>query len=515
MNGVIQKETQRLRQQTLYDDSRPSGDRNRRGQYSTPFALAAEIVEFVVSLTDPDVPLRVLEPAVGTGAFFSALLHSVPIERIHSAVSFERYSELAETAVRLWADSGLEVIHGDFTSLYESLPTYGHNLVVTNPPYVRHHHLSRTTKERLRKEVVSSTGHTVSGLAGLYTYFLLLAHSAMAPDAVAAWLIPSEFCTVNYAEVIRRYLTERVSLVRIHNYSTSVQQFPGVMIDPSLVVFRNRPPDPRSTVNLTAGQSLLKPRSSLTVSSGELHDAGKWVVTHGSTSLVTHGSQRASSSTIGDLFVVRRGILTGANDFFVMSYDEARQWEIPARFLTPVVPAPRHLRTEVIEPDHEGIPVIEPRRALIMCSLPEDELRVRYPTLWCYFQTGEAKGLRSRYLLSRRNPWYRQEARDPSLFLMPYMRRRPFSFIWNQTQAVATNVYLMMYPNAGLTNVLESREDAAMLLHSFLNDLNVEEVRAAGRKYAGGLYKMEPRELTRLPIPPLPDAFADGYPGLG
>jgi methylase of polypeptide subunit release factors len=63
-------------------------------------------------------------------------------------------------------------------------------LILANPPYVRHHHLSKDDKERLQRLTLKLTGVEVNGLAGLYVYFLLLATSWMEDNGYAAWLIP-------------------------------------------------------------------------------------------------------------------------------------------------------------------------------------------------------------------------------------------------------------------------------------------------------------------------------------
>ena len=65
----------------------------------------------------------------------------------------------------------------------------------------------------------------MSGLAGLYCYFLLIAHAWLAENGLAAWLIPSKFMDVNYGDEVKRYLTERVSLLQIHRFCPSDVQF--------------------------------------------------------------------------------------------------------------------------------------------------------------------------------------------------------------------------------------------------------------------------------------------------
>ena len=53
-------------------------------------------------------------------------------------------------------------------------------------------------KDRLKAQLARSLHMEISGLAGLYCYFLLLCHDWMEEQGLAIWLIPSEFMDVNY-----------------------------------------------------------------------------------------------------------------------------------------------------------------------------------------------------------------------------------------------------------------------------------------------------------------------------
>ncbi|MYD04543.1 MAG: hypothetical protein F4X21_06475 [Acidimicrobiia bacterium] len=101
----------------------------------------------------------------------------------------------------------------------------------------------------------------------------------------------------------------------------------------------------------------------------------------------------------------------------------------------------------------------------------------------------------------------------PVPFLSTYMGRgsgekKPFRFVWNRSQAVATNVYLLLYPKPLLAELLED-EDKADQIHQALNQIEADELRAEGRVYGGGLYKMEPGELSRMSAVPLLDALPE------
>ena len=92
------------------------------------------------------------------------------------------------------------------------------DILVCNPPYVRHHHLGKAEKLRLQTRTRQACGVEIGGLAGLYCHFLGLSHAWLASGAVAIWLVPSEFMDVNYGDAVKRYLLQRVTLLHVHRF---------------------------------------------------------------------------------------------------------------------------------------------------------------------------------------------------------------------------------------------------------------------------------------------------------
>ncbi len=236
-------ENKRVIEQTQLDDSKTSMKRNRLGQFATPNAFAIEILKYSKTLIPANQEINFLDPAIGTGSFYSALLQSFPIEQIKSAIGYEIDKGYAEIALKLWANTSLVINIADFT---ESLPPKNKkcrsNFLICNPPYVRHQYLSTEKKIFLKQLGIKNTGIELSGLAGLYCYFLLAAHGWMAKNGLACWLIPSEFMDVNYGEKIKKYLLEQVTLIRVHRFSPDDLQFTDALVSTSVIWFRNTKP---------------------------------------------------------------------------------------------------------------------------------------------------------------------------------------------------------------------------------------------------------------------------------
>ncbi len=513
MLDVEKQERRRLELQSRLDDEKSQGERNRLGQFATPTALAADILSYAKTLLPDKEIIRFLDPAIGTGSFYSAFLRVFGAGGAHFAVGFEIDEHYGNPARELWSESDLTIRPEDFT---KASPPAKENekadLIICNPPYVRHHHLSSEDKKRLGSLVSSRHGITLSGLSGLYCYFLCLSIDWMAKGSIAAWLIPSEFMDVNYGAKIKEFLLSRVALLHVHRFSPQDAQFGDALVSSAIVCIKNERPNRDFHPVFSFGGSLLAPKEQKSYSIGELREVNKWTRLPES---VDVEKERASRFTIGDFFDVKRGIATGANDFFILSPSEIRRRSIPPTFLTPILPSPRYVKSDFILGDDRGVPDLEKLGFLFSSGIPEEVIREKFPKVGAYLEEGRARGIHERYLCRNRRPWYLQENRDVAPFLCTYMGRskegngsKPFRFILNRSRAIAANVYLMLYPNSRIKKLMQ--DDPALMekIWAVLQSIPARSLLSEGRVYGGGLYKMEPKELLNAPA----DALADLLP---
>lgn len=512
---IGETESQRLKAQAEIDASRTGEERNKLGQFATPPALARAIAREALRLVSEDEPIRFLDPAIGTGSFFSALLDVRGARRIERATGYEIDPAYADAAVALWEAAGLRVSISDFTQVPVPCPTERFNLLLANPPYVRHHHIEEADKARLRTTVKRLFGKKASGLSGLYAYFILLSHGWLKAGGVAAWLVPTEFMDVGYGQIVREYLTQKVTLVRAHRFAAEDVQFGDALVSSAVLFFRNTPLAPEHQARLTLGGPIDAPARSVDVPVKLLATSRKWNPLFRNGCTGTSNGRGQDALTLGDLFTVKRGLATGANGFFILAPSKAAKLEIPRQFLRPVLPSPRYIKTEVVQAKSNGMPDLDKELVLLDCDLPEAEVRDGYPRLWAYLEEGVKSGISTRYLCSRRNPWYAQERRAPAPILCSYMGRSkgegsPLRFFLNQSEAVATNVYLNLYPKPALAGRLQKEPGLIETIWRALGTISAEDLAAEGRTYGGGLHKAEPKELAALRLPGfLPRGFID------
>ena len=489
------------------DAAKTNVARNKLGQFATPPRVAEDVVRYGLSLqTQPQI--RYLEPGFGTGAFYNSLLEQVGEHVITQAVGYEVDPHYGVPAAELYAPNALELRIADFT---EAAPA-PFDLLFCNPPYVRHHHLTAAKKISLADAVVQRYGGVrPSGLTGLYNYFMMLGEAWLSETGVAAYLVPSEFLDVNYGVVVKRFLLEQVQLTRIHLFESEQVQFDDALVSSAVVWYRKGRPTPNSRVELSYGGSLLRPSHRRIIAHGALDPATKW------TRDIRNGARdpdaAAAEPVIGprpvlkDFFDVKRGLATGDNNFFVLTAAQVQLHSLPAEVLTPVMPSPRYVKSDVIHGDVAGQPLNVEQLFLLNCRQRPEELAAQQPQAWAYLQTGIGT-VSKKYLCSSRKLWYLQEAREPAPILCTYMGRGgkdggPFRFILNESKAVATNSFLMLYPKAFWRDRARQHPELLAQVWKILSAITTADLVNEGRTYGGGLEKIEPSELGNVPVGPL------------
>ena len=496
---ITTTESTRVLRQFQLDGAKTPTERNKLGQFATPTALAIDILKYAKTLLTVGQKIHFLDPAFGTGAFYSALLQQFPLSQIAEAVGYEIDPHYGNEAIKLWRDTPLQLKIADFTQAVPPISDRTKaNLLICNPPYVRHHHLSRVEKQRLQQITEKKTGIKLSQLASLYCHFLCISDAWMATDGFAGWLIPTGFMDVNYGQQIKDYLLNYVTLLRIHCFDPVDVQFEDALVSSAVVWFKKTLPPTNHVVEFTYGGSLTKPKMSMRMSVESLLGAAKWTKFGLVSSRVNSQKQPLK---LKDLFTIKRGLATGANNFFVLTPEQVSAYQLPREFLQPILPSSRFLLVDEIEADPLGNPILDRQLFLLSCDLPPDVVKANYPSLWEYLQMGVKQGICDRYLCKHRSPWYAQEKRPPSPFLCTYMGRqdtgrgRPFRFILNHSRATATNVYLMLYPKPALTKALSDQPELLKEVWQALDRISDEALMGEGRVYGGGLHKLEPREL--------------------
>jgi predicted RNA methylase len=111
--NAVEKQRQIL--QVELDKGKSREERNIMGQFSTPFELATDILTHAKNILPKHVKVRFLDPALGTGSFFSALTSVFSSSCIEAATGYEVDAYYGKPALKLWEKSCLNYNLDDFT----------------------------------------------------------------------------------------------------------------------------------------------------------------------------------------------------------------------------------------------------------------------------------------------------------------------------------------------------------------------------------------------------------------
>ncbi len=493
---LLQLEEIRQREQDVVDASKSKKDRNKMGQFSTPRVLADELLTFAKKHVDSK-QVQFFDPAFGMGSFYTAFIKEFGTKA--KAFGFEIDEDYYSASKKVWSEyESLTLRQADFTT--QNPEGFGADLIVCNPPYIRHQHIRQQEKQRLQRLSEGASGQIISGLAGMHAYFILLTHAWLKEHGLAIWLVPAEILEVNYGKSIREYLLGNVNLERIHFFDHANGKFDDALVSSCIIVYQKDAPT-NKTVLVTSGDSFNSPISQKQITRAQLENSDKW-----SKYLLASDSQTVSTEkkTLGDYFFIKRGIATGNNEFFILDKERALELEIPKQYLRNILPSSRYLPEQTVRFDKDGFLAVEKKYVLLDIDLPLTQIKDKYPKLYDYLLTGMDQGIHESYLTSRRTPWYSQEKREPAKFFVRYMNRETKSsdglhsiFIKNETDAIATNSYLMLYEKPA--SLFESAPSDADLWNILKEGLN-KAMYQYGRTYGGGLVKFEPSELKNIPI---------------
>ena len=292
----------------------------------------------------------------------------------------------------------------------------GFDVVVANPPYVRQEKIG-STKAELRKEYADST----VARSDLYCYFYVRGLQLLRSGGMHVFVCSNSWLDVGYGAKLQEYLLKKARVDTIYE-SAIERQFSTAQINTIISVvsrteaendhltkfvslrdeFKSAIADPskRRETLMNKGE-ILKASQMNPVGKGTPKFVGdKWgakylrapdiyrtVLARGEGKLVR----------LGDVATVKRGITTGANEFFYLKRDEIASWGIEEAYLKPLIKGPRESNS--IEIDTTSLP-----HKAFVCH--ENKRTLRGRAALDYINWGESRGFQHKSSLAARNRWW-------------------------------------------------------------------------------------------------------------
>jgi adenine-specific DNA methylase len=471
--------------------------RKLRGGYYTPKAVATWLTRWAIQS-----PLdRILEPSCGDGVFLEAALGLVKQRpgRQPQLVGVELEAGEAAKA-RSRAGNLAHVIRADFFEWLERAGPGTFDVVLGNPPFIRYQHFPEPARTRAMR-FLESQGLRPNRLTNIWVPFVVGSMHLLRAGGRLGMVIPAELLQVTYAGQLRQFLAD--SFRRVTVVTCNEMFFDNAEQEVVILAAEGKLPSPNAknccdialveaqTVAELLGAPLATERSGKRAKFIQ-HGTEKWLKYFLSASEIAFMRalrEHPAIGTLGEHASVDVGVVTGRNEFFVLSRTEVEQHQLSG-FVSPLVARSAHLPGAVLgEEDHRRLAEAGKRVYLLdLAKHPEARFS---PGLRSLIREGEQRGYHRGYKCRIRDPWYHVPAVwQPDGFFFRQIYDFP-RVVVNRAGATSTDTIHRM----------RCRGPTEKLVASLYTHLTAASAEIEGRSYGGGVLELEPTEAERLLVP--------------
>lgn len=483
-----------------YRELIPFAHRRRYGQFFTPEPIAELMLEWV----GPVAQESLLDPAVGPGVFLRLARKRFPQANL---VGVDIEPVALEAAKRSLGNEHMRLILQDFLT-WRSDEQFG--AIVANPPYLRHHDIHYASD--IYGEIGRRSGVVLSRLSNIYVLFIMEMCRRLKPSGRASIIVPGEWTNANFGMALKQFLLSRGYLRKLIYFSNLSEQFEDALTTAAILLIEKPSSDADKQHGVTS--YFIEPQGKIddvedAVIGGresipgvvcrefkidELVSLDKW------DKVLRDGvpEDKPGFVAVGVLANSRRGIATGANEFFHLTEQTIKAHHFQDRNLKKCVGRADDVKGLIFGAEDfetirekggrawllsfEGVPTAEEQR---------------------YLDGGMAEGLNERFLLAGRKPWYSMERRPPAPIWAAVFGRKSLRFIYNEAGVSNLTTFHCIYPTKNEATYCRA---LVACLNSRLVQTMAEHQR---RVYGGGLMKFEPKDLLSVLVPNLGAAGAE------
>ncbi len=467
-----------------YADETSLEHRQKFGQFFTPLAVAEFMASWVAG-REANRPSSICDPAMGLGVFYHALRSMGYTKNVSS---YEIDPIVLAHAERVFPSNKKHAItKGDYLQAWVSDKYDG---VIANPPYMRFQDFDE--RKGFFADFESRTGTKLSGYTNSASAFLIKSISELSEKGRLAYIMPLEFLTTGYGEQVKKILLDKGLLKTIIRFENEKEVFPDALTSVGILLCSKD--ENREGVRFITVKSIAELKEGSLGSKGRMIEFGllqpstKWLRFFDAETITLCDRNLSPLRHHG---AFKRGIATGANEFFVLRPSDAKRLNLPESSIIKAITRSAIIKDPVFsERDVKSLIEKDDQIYIFDGLAAQGDKNVK-----SYLSAGERLEYHKRFLTSKRTPWYRLEERPPAPLLFGVFSRDKFKVILNRAMAKNLTCYHGFYPNAesehlvdGLFIYFQTRAARTIL------SLNM-------RRYGGGLDKFEPNDLNEALVP--------------
>ncbi len=445
--------------------------KQRNGVFYTPELLARALATPLINRGTRSV----FDPSCGDGRLLHAAYRaSRSRQGFRSAISFSGCDRALPHTKRTLGTAKL--VRSDFI---DYRPSTLFDVILMNPPFVRHHRLSRAQRAKCQAETASLL--KVKQTSDLWAYFVLKAARHLRNGGSIGAILPWSFLSADYAKPLRIWLAERFSEIRVKVLSGS--HFDDTK-ERVIIVWLKGYGTPASKISLEYSDDIHATGSKIPISSKDWAADTVVAGTQGQNiqKFLKRNIFSAGFTHLENHAKIRIGVVTGANEFFVLSRSAARRIAVQSDWRSPILSSAR---------EFHALHFNGYRPPSLLIHFPKDPQK---ESIKSYLASGKRKKLHLRTHSQPRKPWFRlRREACPNAFFPYRVTDTPFMAL-NDSGLQSTNSIHRLYFKNLTTNQAKWLQVALLAAPSQLF------FEARGRIYGNGILKLEPGILKRAPV---------------
>ncbi|MHB2037475.1 MAG: HsdM family class I SAM-dependent methyltransferase, partial [Nitrososphaerales archaeon] len=461
----------------IYEDLIPAQERHDLGQYYTPPQIAELITR--MTITKPDA--LILDPSCGSGGFLVkaylrlrelkskyetpshqeilSQINGIDINRFPAHLSAINLAiqDIAEKTnnVRIEIADFFNVRHGqtrfarrivtlDGEQKDESTPIPNQiDVIISNPPYIRQ---EKIVDKAVVRQHIEELGFEIEERADIYAYFFTHAYQFLNNNGSIGFITSDKWLDTKYGIQLSKFLLEHlvikcivkfdkqvfadpligtvviilqkeVSKGKRDNYQVRLLRLKMSMSIEDILDLINEPKDPETVYETPRFRLVLKSQQSLS-------KEWKWLRYLYAPKIYFDIMKTGKLTILSEVADVTRGRVTGANEFFYMTREEAKSRGLEMKYLKPIMKAiaqaefvnfkkedTEWLCLDLHDVVRKIVSNIEKTRKFRLKELPtvdlvKKEIRKQSKPLYDYLEWGEEKEFNKTPTCKNRKIWF-------------------------------------------------------------------------------------------------------------
>lgn len=525
----------------VYEELIPDVERHRLGQYYTP----PPIIELITEMCIKSANDKILDPACGSGGFLVKAYHKLkdlkkkenPFaddDKLHEEILNQLYGidinpfpaqlssiNLAVRNLKV-TSRNINLVVSDFFKVKPSTGIIPSELdaVITNPPYTRKEEMD--FKKMIREEALASVDGTkvsLSPLASIYAYFFIHGAKFLKERGRMSLITSNTWLGTDFGVGLKNFFLNSFRIEAIIEHDAGV--FEGPVLDACITVLQKLESDAElrkknlvKFVRIKRALDISEIVNRIVQTKADCEDdrlrirlveqstlkpEEKWGKYLRAPAIYSKLIKHPKIVRLDDVAESSIGIMTGANEFFVLDKATSKMWKLEKHYLKSVVTSPKELQFCDILPE-------EVDQQLLVVNDDEETLKDNNAnSVLAYIQEGEERQVKVRYkegievkgyqnlpFFKGRKLWYSVGDRKIAPIIFPYIIRERVFFVWNKANALCLDTFHEIYPRR--------HEDILPVLGVLNSSLTAFFIELEGRLYGGGLLKIQTKDLKRLPV---------------